>query len=510
MAKAAVLTEQRSSGQDVANVRAELLGMLGRIGEPAPRPGPAAPAPAPKAEPKARDKEAATAKVSAPAKSEEQTPGCAHCGSLDSWGASSWCPRCGYYPKLGRAGEIVEEEVAQEIKLLDVIPTWFWQGLAGVVAIIGMTIGLEYLVGSSLGFLSLASLIQLSFGLILMLVAHVSAYFSGLRDHNEVGIKGFLLYPPDVWWPVFRKLPSTSNLVLNLAWGLVASVSALSILGPIQLGEIQKEIEARQKKPKATPMQMILGAASQMAGPAKPATSGGSESIDDAMQGFAGEAIGQSGLELDGAGGASSDIGDAVGGFAGDAAGDESGLGTGLAGEAGTTGAEGTGQPETGANGQPLDPMDPSNSGSTSKPGQDSPSRSKSSHGKTPQTPAGPKIFPGSVKAPAVPASDPKTADCVVFGYLSNGDGEIRTVLLATTEEETRPRFVARLAIEDFPVEMQTELLDALPRILTRRPLAPCPYGGQWVEPQFVVTIRHAGWANNIFKDAQVESLERQ
>src|SRR5437016_3947265 len=81
--------------------------------------------------------------------------GCPKCGNLESWGCSSWCPNCGYYPRLGTS--ITEPEAVAVVatescfapsSTLDVwryAPVWMKVLIVGVLGIFGGSIAVRVL-----------------------------------------------------------------------------------------------------------------------------------------------------------------------------------------------------------------------------------------------------------------------------------------------------------------------------------------------------------------------------
>ena len=70
----------------------------------------------------------------APAETEQEesaqsADACPNCGSPESWGGASWCPKCGFYPKLNKCvGGGADESAADQepATLIDVLPPWTW------------------------------------------------------------------------------------------------------------------------------------------------------------------------------------------------------------------------------------------------------------------------------------------------------------------------------------------------------------------------------------------------
>ena len=554
MASTTDAPETRSSHRDMDDVRDELLGMLGRVGQAPPPPQRAEPAES-EAEPAAATPKPASKKSPEPEANEADSPyaddpnvTCVKCGNTKSWGTASWCPNCGYYPSLAHDGEAPEEESdgLENLTFFDICPPWAIQIAVGVVAILGLSAVMEHALDGNLGWLSLASLVQLSFGGVIVLFAHKQAIMMGLNDPDCPSAVAAVTYPPAVWMPVLRNLKERAHLLVTVSWGLIACLSALMVYGPIHMDEIKKELAETRKDRKPLMGRMIGTMAKVAAATNGPGTSGpdlnlGEEgSLEDAIGGFAGLATEQGGLgdianglqtgnvdaairqaEASGIGGTGSlDLnlnggGSQVGGSMEDAIGNLAGMATGQAGlddpeelqkviaggiMADAAGAGGIGTPPTGGvvragtspddsarNGRPISVA--ANSGPRS-------SRPRSTGRST-----------GASGGTAPITKPDNSLDAIVFGYLISAGGEIRSLLIATTGPNGRPRYAGKLSSDALTASQWAELKAELPNIRTRRPLVACPNAGHWVEPKFVLTIGYQRWLSIGPQDAQVQSI---
>ncbi len=445
------LVNDRASHVDLDALREELLAMLESK-------SPEAPGSSNAAESEQGDFEPVVAQHTTDASGPARTPArhvegdpCPHCGSTTPWKSASWCPDCGYYPAIGRVGEIPDSTDAEEfgdIALGDLFPGWLRASLGGMVAIVALTFAFEHYSGGRLGYLSLGSLVLLSLGGILAFTAHVGAFFAGLRTSSDVTVVKFLCFPLDVWKPVFKRLPENSGLIARMAWGVTMCISALSILGPIKLDEIKKDILSRQK-PKQSVVGTMVSTMAKATGQPTPATASGD--FEESLEGFAGKALGQSGLDGDLAGQLES-------GVTGDLTGDLSGgLHDGL--------------------------VDPPALAALDAEGE---------------------LIPPNAQAAAQEVSR-----CLVFGYLTNAEGEIRSVLLSTDGTQSRPRFIATLPVSLLTATDREVLVAALPQLRVERPLTWSPYGGQWVEPSITLAVWSDGVMYNQFQNPTARVIER-
>lgn len=479
--------EQSAPERDVDAVRAELLKLLHRVGAEADTPRPAPPSEADTAKSNIAENAAtAEAKLSQPA-SDGTVTTCPHCGSTEPWGRASWCPRCGYYPALGRAGEVTAgEDEDMPVSLRDVIPGWAGQLAGGLFVIITFSAALEWALRGHPGWLSLVSLVQLSFGGIVTLLAHRKAMLVGLNDPETPGFATLLLYPPAVWEPVLKQLKTHAPLFVSFCWGLTAVVSAAMIYGPIRLAEISRELaEMRRNKPAM--MKSIVGAVTR-AGSGTAEQGKNPADIGEALDQFAGGAEAAQGAGGgNGAGAASIDA--AVEDFAG--------------GAASVSGGPEGNQDDVSAKTSSNGPEDPA--GKTVDPGTNRPqtvAQVKPPRGEQPKTPA----QPGAESLP--PTSGPRQLQVVVFGYLANSQGEVRVLLVAATGADGRPRFVGKIGEEALQPVDWSQVVGELPKLKTSRPLVACPFNGHWVQPRLVLTMDYDGRSLTSLADPQVREVQ--
>jgi hypothetical protein len=50
-------------------------------------------------------------------------------------------------------------------------------------------------------------------------------------------------------------------------------------------------------------------------------------------------------------------------------------------------------------------------------------------------------------------------------------------------------RYIARMSIDEIPADVLAELSEQFPAHLSSRPLVDCPFGGQWLTPDFYCEI---------------------
>ena len=184
---------------------------------------------------------------------EDQTPSpaipqegdaCLNCGSQEPWGASSWCPACGYYPALGGTSLKSAEEVEADGKangpawetlhegpsnLWEATPPWAWTALGGVILILFANLGLRFLVAKASD-RTLLTLGECSLGFLVASLAHGSAYLFAACLTDKFGPFDFFMKPIELWKPTFHQLPEGARRVWFMAWGTTAIFAALFIV----------------------------------------------------------------------------------------------------------------------------------------------------------------------------------------------------------------------------------------------------------------------------------------
>lgn len=497
---------------DVEAVRSELLTLLkqvkaagplettapGRLNEPATEPSPSSPSSIVSV---GTEGPACGAPVGATL-AEGTVPTCRQCGNLDSWGNASWCPKCGYYPALGYAGEVVPEEPAPlpQVAGKDLLPRWVIQIVLGLVLVAGLSAGLERYLVRHPGFLTLCSIMQLSFGAIIALLAHVQAILLGMRDPHAPDLKTMLANPFSVWRPVLKNLRERAYLLMMFSWGVWACVSAAMIYGPIRIAELQRELaELRHRRQQRSVMGAMVGTLAQ------DQASGGAPGVSGA------------GDEGD------SDLGEALGDFTGvesaDTAASAAGSAAPLPGQdqwvAAETRAPGSespnvAEPSSGRTGLPQERDSPvsATSGSRERGGTHV-ADEVDGRSTLPQ-----RTLDTAVRSPPRQTEnllpDRQRLEAVIFGYLASVEGEVRTLLLAAAGPDGRLRYVGKLTREALSASEWQVLSEELPTRRVSRPLVACPHHGHWVEPQTLLTIQFDRWSAAGFVNAQVTKISRR
>ncbi|MCA9016306.1 MAG: hypothetical protein KDA77_13320 [Planctomycetaceae bacterium] len=210
-------------------------------------------------------------------------PTCSECGTYEPWGLSSWCPRCGYYPALGKCVGQVElrdqvEEKPQPETIWELIPEWGWILGFGTIGAIGLSIGGRFYCTSAAE-LCLWTLTQATVGFLMFILGHMIAYLNAVSKSVEFGILSLFLTPLKIWAPTIRRLPAGAWKLDMAIWGLTLVVGAFAIVGGFEFNSLFKDWGVR----KSANVNLVASIVDQ----AKEAD-GGAENLQDALNDFAG------------------------------------------------------------------------------------------------------------------------------------------------------------------------------------------------------------------------------
>lgn len=217
---------------------------------------------------------------------------CPRCHTTQSWGQSSWCPNCNYYPVVDKgalpgkswADDLPDVPVEEEDNrgALESIPGWFWGMLVGVAAIAVFSVSVRLMYPDDDGPRGLVALVQLSLGLITMLVAHCIAAKLAFATDRRTNFNDVLLSWFTVWQPTIGRLPGTCKQIWAIIWGGVAVITAVTIIGGIDYSAPFRTHTA----PKVKPMKLIGAVAgAARAGAAK----NQGQTMDEAFADLAGQ-----------------------------------------------------------------------------------------------------------------------------------------------------------------------------------------------------------------------------
>jgi hypothetical protein len=220
---------------------------------------------------------------------------CPQCGATEAWGNASWCPKCGYYPKLGTkvAADTLQPVGGEAEELIPAgpMPMWFKVLCGGLLIIIIVSIAARLRVPAD-GPLTLWSLSQLGLGVLLLIVCHVQAFIVSGSRANNLSMLDLLLSPLAVWKPVIHRLPKTGMLVTRGTWGAAVALCAIVVVGGLNWENLNQLFAAQSGREPISPFKMAMQIADNGQGKA-----GDQQDMDQAMQDFV-EEIGADGIAV--------------------------------------------------------------------------------------------------------------------------------------------------------------------------------------------------------------------
>ena len=236
---------------------------------------------------------ATTAESAASSVPETEAAGCPKCGTLESWGTASWCPNCGYYPRLGMV--VGGEQVAAQepdsqpapsthLEALARLPQWSYILAAGVIGIFFVSLAVRIVTPDDSLARSLWSTTQLLVGALTFIGMHAYAFIKAGARANRLNAFDIIVHPIDVWRPTFQGLPGTAKRVWAGIWGLTAAICAITIIGGIRYSVLTEDWGFKER-PKQNLMKRIRD---QMLANAKDAEEG-ADNLNDAIKDFAGD-----------------------------------------------------------------------------------------------------------------------------------------------------------------------------------------------------------------------------
>ncbi|EDL60938.1 hypothetical protein [Gimesia maris] len=213
-------------------------------------------------------------------------PTCSECGTYEPWGLSSWCPQCGFYPKLGKCvgqtdmqGQSLEQQ-PQPQNIWELIPAWGWVLGVGTVAAIGLSVGGRFYCEDP-GQLCLWTITQATVGLMMFLVGHFIAYLNAVSRSADFSILSIIVTPFKIWRPAIRRFPQGAWKLDLAVWGLTLVVGAFAIVGGFEFNSLFKDWGVK-KTANVNLLSSVVDQSKSADG------EGGADNIEDALNDFAG------------------------------------------------------------------------------------------------------------------------------------------------------------------------------------------------------------------------------
>ncbi len=211
--------------------------------------------------------------------------GCTNCGSTADWGHSSWCPRCGWYPQLNTCVEVdpPEEEMQEEkpLEWWEVVPMWAWILGFGEVGLIVLSIFARMTTSINTGARPRWALTQLFIGFCVFAVGQAWAFLYAVTKSADFSPVDLITKPFAIWGPSNRLLPKSFPRLGMAVWGLTAMLLAVLVIGGINYNAMFEDW-GFEEQAQPNLIQEIVKKAKENDGD-------GEESLEDAINSFAGE-----------------------------------------------------------------------------------------------------------------------------------------------------------------------------------------------------------------------------
>ncbi len=230
------------------------------------------------------------------AKSGASKSTCPQCPNTDAWGTSIFCPKCGWYPKIGKYVPFDQpEQQSRQEEILSVwdawkaVPGWAWPVIVGNVLIAATDIGIAIAYAktptpATIGFF------QLTISALMLLPLHLFAYLKSLPDSDEIKPFDIFLKPRLVWKRTFDQLPKTAIQVWLASFSVGGIIFATLFLGGTNVNALLDGMAVKKK-----PSSCVMGAVTNATGKEEP-----DMTMEEALTAFTGAAEAAKGTPLGG------------------------------------------------------------------------------------------------------------------------------------------------------------------------------------------------------------------
>jgi hypothetical protein len=174
--------------------------------------------------------------------------GCTHCQAPMARG-QTFCRRCGFYPTLNtfvevdpadmvEGGDPTAEPKKSHLQVWkSLIPRWGWVLIAGVSALLALSIGARLLVPAGPG-RAIWTYAQFGIGIVAFVWAHVASYMSAIMVNDTLNFLDIILKPFAIWSVTFNELPKSLKRIALGTWGLSAALFAALVVAGVRYDEI--------------------------------------------------------------------------------------------------------------------------------------------------------------------------------------------------------------------------------------------------------------------------------
>ena len=187
----------------------------------------------------------------APNTADGNGPTCPKCNTYESWGSSSWCPQCGYYPGVAEGiSEVVEtyeeEAPVEEPPLLE---PWVIYSIAGPTTLFVFGIFAKWLFTYYGGPQGIIALLLLLSGIAATVYAHFRATMATIQEVPNTTPFDAIASPVEMWRVTIKGLPETGGRISIGVSGVTAILVALLVIGGIDLNSLLEREKVKRKGP---------------------------------------------------------------------------------------------------------------------------------------------------------------------------------------------------------------------------------------------------------------------
>lgn len=223
-------------------------------------------------------------------KREPDTNVCPKCGFDGSWGTASWCPQCGYYPGVTDGiCEVVRESQVDEnpAPKKHLLPVWVKILLGGLAAVGAISVLAKYYFYYYGGNIGLWTISQFFIGLAMVLGAQILTTIVAIKSGSQDSLLDGFTNPIEVWRPTLETLPRGSRRICSFAWGLLAAILAIALIGGIDYSAMWGE---PVKRPRSSQTNLVHEFVAESKQGAEARQDGEESDLENAMNDFVGAA----------------------------------------------------------------------------------------------------------------------------------------------------------------------------------------------------------------------------
>lgn len=335
---------------------------------------------------------------------------------------------------------VEEEEDLDVLTMAQMVPGWIYWLTGGLMLLLIESLTIRILI-PVLEHRSPLAILQCVLGFNVLGIAHIRAYLIASEENEDLNFISIFWSPSVLWKTALMRMPEIRKTVYAGAWGAAAILFAVMFI-EIDYASVMQPENFRSGKA-FNPMKAVMSVARTMATAAPPPVNGRTQSIEEALEGFAEDAPVE------------------------------------MLVEAGST------------------EKDPLKIETLPRVDQTSDEENKEN-----DRPDSNLIWSNFPLTEFRSGND----EYIVIGYLTNSSGELRSLLLAETLEQTGAiRFGGKYTISINDPEFINQFQKTLEKYRMRTPAMQTPYIAKWTAPYVYCKIVHNGIApDGRFVDGQI------